>query len=174
MNSSSRSHCSCCQSWDKGPWCAADLKGKRSLLPGIPWGTLVLVLLPHRQEIQQQVPITSTGKKRGQFHMARKVYLWAIHRFQTLQHQFQTPVCITGSTEQWRTKPLDFQNVHCTHYTPHCTRNCSSQSETTSKCFLQTSFVLRIYVWNIFHWVPSKILFLLSSLFSNWYVQRHK
>lgn len=69
MNSSSRSYCSCCQSWDsKGPCRVADLKGNGSFLPGIPWlhgEHSVTALLPHKQGTQQQVPITSSGKKEG-------------------------------------------------------------------------------------------------------------
>lgn len=76
MNSSSRSHCSFCQSWDnKGPCCVADPKGKRSLLPRIPWlpwGTLC------DSSPATQAGNTAAGahhfirKKRGQFHLAEK------------------------------------------------------------------------------------------------------
>lgn len=161
MNSSSRSHCSCCQSWDnKGPFCVADLKGEGSLLSGIPW-------LPWGNTPATQAGNTAAGvhhfirEKRGQFHVNRKVCLqtlWPTHRLQTLQHQFQTPVRITGKTEQWRTKPQAFQNVHCTNYTPHYVRNGSSQSETTTWCYLQTSFVLMVYEQE--HFLPSIFAFL--------------
>lgn len=90
MNSSSRSHCSCCQSWDnKGSCCVADLRGKGSLLPGIPWlpwGTLRASSPATQARDTAADAHHFIREKRGQFHMARNACSWTLWASHGLQH----------------------------------------------------------------------------------------
>lgn len=111
MNSISTSHCYCCQSrGNEGPrprsW------SERQEIPFIR-DPLAAMRRPCCCSLARQAGKYSgscpslAGGKRGNSASPEK----STHGLPALQHQFQTPVRITGRAEQRRTKPLAFQNV---------------------------------------------------------------
>lgn len=78
MNSSSRSHCSCCQSWDnKGPWCAADLnrKGSNPFYQGFHGEHLCLLSCHTSRKYSSRCPSLHQGKKRAVPHGHKSLFV---------------------------------------------------------------------------------------------------